>query len=42
VPPTVARCERYLAGCFRRGQEQWPVLSLRTILESQAFAEAAA
>jgi len=42
VPPMVARCERYLAGCFRRGQEQWPVLSLRTILESQAFAEAAA
>jgi twitching motility protein PilI len=38
----VARCERYLAGCFRRGQEQWPVLSLRTILESQAFGEAAA
>lgn len=42
APPTVARCERYLAGCFRRGQEQWPVLSLRSILESQAFAEAAA
>ncbi|MBS0380451.1 MAG: purine-binding chemotaxis protein CheW [Proteobacteria bacterium] len=42
APPTVARCERYLAGAFRRGQEQWPVLSLRTILESPAFAEAAA
>ena len=42
VPPTVARCERYLAGCFRRGQEHWPVLSMRAILESQAFAEAAA
>jgi len=42
VPPTVARCERYLAGAFRRAQEQWPVLSLRSILESPAFAEAAA
>jgi twitching motility protein PilI len=42
APPTVARCERYLAGAFRRAQEQWPVLSLRTVLESSAFAEAAA
>jgi twitching motility protein PilI len=42
APPTVARCERYLAGAFRRAQEQWPVLSLRQVLESQAFAEAAA
>src|SRR5436853_101102 len=37
APPTVARCERYLAGAFRRGQEQWPVLSLRQVLESPAF-----
>ncbi|HEV3179907.1 MAG TPA: chemotaxis protein CheW [Steroidobacteraceae bacterium] len=42
APPTVARCERYLAGAFRRAHEQWPVLSLRSVLESQAFAEAAA
>jgi twitching motility protein PilI len=42
APPTVARCERYLAGAFRRAQEQWPVLSLRSILESAAFGEAAA
>ena len=42
APPTVARCERYLAGAFRRAQEQWPVISLRNILESPAFAEAAA
>ena len=42
VPPTVARCERYIAGEFRRAGEQWPVLSLRSILESSAFAEAAA
>ena len=42
APPTVARCERYLAGAFKRGAEQWPVLSLRQILESTSFSEAAA
>ncbi len=42
APPTVARCERYLAGSFKRGAEQWPVLSLRQILESTSFSEAAA
>ena len=42
APPTVARCERYLAGAFRRAHEQWPVLNLRAVLESPAFAEAAA
>jgi twitching motility protein PilI len=42
APPTVARCERYLAGAFHRAHEQWPVLSLRAVLESPAFAEAAA
>jgi twitching motility protein PilI len=42
APPTVARCERYLAGAFRRAHEQWPVLSLRSVLESPSFAEAAA
>ena len=42
APPTVARCERYLAGSFRRASEQWPVLGLRSILESTPFSEAAA
>ncbi|MGC8521139.1 MAG: chemotaxis protein CheW [Steroidobacteraceae bacterium] len=42
APPTMARCEHYLAGAFRRAGEQWPVLSLRALLESPAFAEAAA
>lgn len=42
VPPTIVRCERYLAGAFRRTQEQWPVLSLRTLVESPAFLDAAA
>ena len=30
------------AGAFRRASEQWPVLSLRSVLESSAFSEAAA
>jgi twitching motility protein PilI len=42
APPTVVRCDRYLAGAFRRGPEQWPVLSLRSTLESSSFSEAAA
>ena len=30
------------AGAFRRGPEQWPVLSLRQLVESPSFQEAAA
>jgi twitching motility protein PilI len=42
APPTIVRCERYLAGSFRRGNEQWPVLGLRSIVEDPAFTGAAA
>jgi twitching motility protein PilI len=42
VPPTIVRCERYLAGAFRRGAESWPVFSLRSLLESAEFLNAAA
>jgi twitching motility protein PilI len=42
LPPTIVRCERYLAGAFRRGAESWPVFSLRTLLESSEFLQAAA
>ena len=42
VPPTIIRCERYLAGTFRRGAESWPVFSLRSLLESPEFLQAAA
>jgi twitching motility protein PilI len=41
-PPTIARCDRYLAGAFRRGAESWPVFSLRSLLESSDFMQAAA
>ena len=40
VPPTIVRCERYIAGSFRRGEEQWPVLGLRALVEDPAFSEA--
>jgi len=42
LPPTLLRCERYLAGTFRRGPEVWPVFSVRTLLESPSFQQAAA
>jgi twitching motility protein PilI len=42
TPPTIARCDRYLAGAFRRGTESWPVFSLRSLLESAEFLQAAA
>jgi twitching motility protein PilI len=42
VPPTIVHCERYIAGSFRRGNEQWPVLGLRSLVEDSAFTEASA
>jgi twitching motility protein PilI len=42
LPPTLLRCERYLAGAFRRGAEVWPVFGVRTLLESPQFMQAAA
>jgi twitching motility protein PilI len=41
APPTVIRCDVYLAGAFRRGGEVWPVLSLKSLAESQSFLQAA-
>jgi len=41
APPTVIRCDGYLAGAFRRGGEVWPVLSLKSLVESQSFLQAA-
>ena len=42
APATALRCGACLAGAFRRGAEQWPVLSLRLLLESEEFLHAAA
>ena len=42
APPTIVRCEKFIAGAFRRGAEAWPVLSLRLLLENPGFLDAAA
>ena len=42
LPPTLLRCERYLAGAFKRGTEVWLVFSVRTLLEGPQFLQAAA
>ena len=42
APPTIVRCERFIAGAFRRGPEAWPVLSLRMLVENPGFLDAAA
>ena len=39
--PTLVRCDRYLAGAFRRDGEAWPVLSLKLLVESPSFLQAA-
>lgn len=41
-PPTIVRCEKYIAGAFRRGSDAWPVLSLRLLVENPGFLDAAA
>ena len=41
APPTVIRCDSYLAGAFRRGGEVWPVFSLKSLVESPSFLQAA-
>ncbi len=41
-PPTIVRCERFIAGAFRRGADAWPVLSLRLLVENPGFLDAAA
>lgn len=40
-PPTLVRCEHYLAGAFRQAGETWPVFGLRRLVEAPAFLQAA-
>jgi len=42
VPVTIVPCARFLAGSFQHESAQWPVLSMRRLLEDPAFAAAAA
>lgn len=40
-PETIVRCDRFLAGCYRRGEETWPVFDLFDFVESKLFLQAA-
>ena len=42
VPPTIVNSARYIAGSFKRTNEQWPVLGLRSLVEDVSFLEASA
>jgi twitching motility protein PilI len=42
VPTTIVQCARFLAGSFRHDADQWPVLSLRKLLEDPSFTAASA
>jgi len=41
-PELEIRCERYLRGCFSRGEEFWPLFSVPALIESPEFQVAAA
>ena len=41
-PETVVRCDRFLTGAYRRGDEIWPTLDLFDFIESNLFLQAAA
>jgi twitching motility protein PilI len=35
--PTILRCDRYMAGAYRRSSEVWPVFDLQALLEHAQF-----
>jgi len=42
VADTVVRCDRFLNGIYKRGDESWPVFNLFDLVESNLFLQAAA
>jgi len=40
-PETAVRCERYLVGEYRRGDDSWPIFDLFAFVESNLFLQAA-
>jgi twitching motility protein PilI len=42
LPDTAVRCERFLKGTYRRGQDNWPIFALHDLIESATFLQAAA
>jgi twitching motility protein PilI len=41
-PETLVRCDRFLTGAYRRGDEVWPVFNFFDFIESNLFLQAAA
>ncbi|HZW60371.1 MAG TPA: chemotaxis protein CheW [Woeseiaceae bacterium] len=41
-PETVVRCDRYIRGAYKRGQDSWPIFGLYDLIESSTFLQAAA
>lgn len=41
-PETVVRCDRFIRGAYKRGQDSWPVFGLYELLGSSSFLQAAA
>jgi twitching motility protein PilI len=41
-PETAVRCDRFITGAYKRGDEIWPVLDLFSFIESNLFLQAAA
>ena len=39
---TIVRCDRFLSGAYKRGDESWPVFNLFDLVESNLFLQAAA
>jgi twitching motility protein PilI len=39
---TIVRCDRFLKGAYRRGEDSWPVFDLFDFVESNLFLQAAA
>ncbi len=42
APEVALRCDRFLNGSYRRGDEDWPVFDLFELIESNLFLQAAA
>ncbi len=41
-PELAVRCERFVAGAYARGEDNWPILNLFEFVESNLFLQAAA
>jgi hypothetical protein len=39
---TIVRCDSFLGGTYRRGDDSWPVFNLFDLVESKMFLQAAA